>query len=191
MKLSILICSVHTRFNSFLPKIFNQLNDQVNQYNDVELLCLIDNKKMMLGEKRNKLVNMAVGEYVVFVDDDDVISDDYVSEIYKAIQYNADVICFDVNVSIDNSPYKPCYYSHKYDSDFNTDKAYHRLPNHIMAIKRNLCLETPYKNIPKGEDSAFSKDLKPKIKNEHQIHRALYYYNYSNATTESQQKIKR
>jgi glycosyltransferase involved in cell wall biosynthesis len=146
----------------------------------------------MLGIKRNDLVNMAQGDYISFVDDDDKLSPDYVSELLKAIDESngADVINFIVNVSLNGSSFKPCYYSVTHGHDFNRDESYHRLPNHITCIKRQLCLETPYKPILYGEDSAFSKELAPKIKREFNINKILYEYHYNSNTTETQQHLK-
>lgn len=192
MKLSILVCSVLNRRNTFLPSILDELNKQTHDKTDVEVICVVDNKTRMLGIKRNDLVNMAQGDYITFVDDDDKLSPDYVSELLKAIDENngVDVINFIVNVSINDSGFKPCYYTVENKNDFNRDNSYHRLPNHIMCIKRQICIETPYKPILYGEDSAFSKELAPKIKTEHIISKILYEYHYNSNTTETQQNLK-
>ncbi len=187
MKLSILICSVNNRLTNFLPNVISKLDKQCANYDDVEIITLIDNKRIMLGDKRNMLINLAAGEYVVFIDDDDDITDDYVSTLYDAIESKADVITFIVDVSLNNQPCKPCFYSIKHKEDYNTDYAYYRLPNHIMCIKRSICLDTPYKAIIRGEDAAFSKDILPKLKSEYAINKALYKYLFNQATTETQQ----
>ena len=36
---------------------------------------------MSVGEKRNKLINMAKGEYFSFIDDDDLVSEEYVDQV--------------------------------------------------------------------------------------------------------------
>ncbi len=193
MKLSILVCSVMSRRNSFLPKILEQLNDQTENTQDVEVICVVDNKTRMLGIKRNDLVNMAQGDYVTFVDDDDKLSPDYVSSLLNAINScdpDTDVINFIVNVSLDGSEFKPCYYTVDHKHDFNRENSYHRLPNHIMCIKRQLCIDTPYKPILRGEDAAFSQDLLPKIKKEFDILKVLYEYHYNSITTETQQNLR-
>lgn len=191
MKLSILVCSVLGRRKTFLPNILEQLNNQVEQYDDVEVLVLIDNKTRMLGDKRNDLVKISQGDFLVAVDDDDILADDYVSTLREAIINNptVDVITFIVSVSLNNGPYKPCYYSKDYPYDYNKNEAYYRLPNHIMCVNRKLAIETPYKPITKGEDAAYSKDLHPKLKTEYKIEKVLYYYNFSNMTSETQKKI--
>ena len=76
--LSVLICSTHTRSTTFGPAIQKQVFDQLAglpaEYQErIEILMLTDNKKQMLGHKRNTMVDMAQGAYVQFVDDDDRI----------------------------------------------------------------------------------------------------------------------
>lgn len=192
MKLSILVCSVLNRRNTFLPSILEELNKQTQDKTDVEVIVMIDNKTRMLGIKRNDLVNVAQGDYITFVDDDDKLSPDYVDELLDAIDEcgGADVINFVVNVSLNGGAFKPCYYSVNHGHDFNKEYSYHRLPNHIMCIKRQLCIDTPYKPILYGEDSAFSKELAPKIKTEFNISKILYEYHYNSNTTETQQHLK-
>ena len=189
IKLSILICSTNNRAVSFLPKIMSSINQQVKDKVDVEVLCIVDNKTMMLGSKRNICVQLAQGEYVVFVDDDDRITDDYVEQLLVAIQTGVDIIVFEVEVSLNEAPSKKCYYNKDYLKDYNEPNSYHRLPNHIMCVKRSIALETPYKDILRGEDSAYALDLKPKLKTQHQINKVLYYYDFNSQTTETQKTI--
>jgi glycosyltransferase involved in cell wall biosynthesis len=158
---------------------------------EVEVITVIDNKCRMLGTKRNDLLNMAQGDYVVFVDDDDRVSDDYVQQLLDGVTVGADIITFEVEVSLNGNEPKPCYYDMRYKSDYNLPDSYHRLPNHIMAVKRELALATKYQDILKGEDADYSKRLAPLLKTQHIIEKVLYYYDYSDVTTETQQKLKR
>ena len=41
-----------------------------------------------IGEKRNWLLEQAKGEYVVFVDDDDLVTNNYVQSIMKRMNTN-------------------------------------------------------------------------------------------------------
>jgi glycosyltransferase involved in cell wall biosynthesis len=189
MKLSILVCSTQNRYNTFLPKILNELFSQSTD--EVEILTLIDDKKRMLGTKRNNLLDIARGEYVAFVDDDDRVSKDYIKQLLKGIESNSDIINFIVSVSLNGGVSKPCYYNKDYLSDYNEPNSYHRLPNHIMCVKRELALKVKYKDILKGEDSDYSKRLQPFLKTQTNIDSILYFYDYNSNTTETQQKIKR
>lgn len=191
IKLSILVPSTNNRYDNFNISIQNQLFGQyeqltISQQKEVEILMLVDTKSMMLGEKRNNMINLAQGEYVVFVDSDDRIPSDYISELLEATSNNCDVITFNASVSLNGEDPKLCRYSKEYTSDYNTDSEYHRLPNHICAFKRSLAIQFPFPNILYGEDSGFSKSIHKYIKSEFRIDRVLYHYDYNQETTETQ-----
>lgn len=192
MKLSILVPSVAERRNTFLPKCLDMLYGQLEslsteQKKDVEILFLIDSKERMLGSKRNNLIDIAQGEYVVFVDDDDRIEPDYIQSLLNAVESKADVITFQASVSLNGETPKICHYSNKYPKDYNTADTYHRLPNHICCVKKEIALKVPFLNIKNGEDSAYSKILKPHIQTQHSIEKVLYHYDYSEKTTVAQE----
>lgn len=180
MKLSILVPTTHTRRNTFLPKILDQLYSQYDklsypQQQEVEILVLQDNKTIMLGSKRNELIRLAQGDYVVFLDDDDRIAQDYISTLLKATSLGSDVITFKASVSLNGEQPKECVYTSGIIQDYNTETTYYRLPNHICCFKRDLALLFPFPNILYGEDSGFSKSIKSAIKTEHHIPETLYY----------------
>jgi hypothetical protein len=189
--LSILICSTHTRWEGFGQAIQRQIWDQYNALPEdrqkrVEIIMLTDNKKMMLGQKRNVMVDMAQGKYVAFVDDDDRLEPEYLTSLLIAADTDADVLCFLVSVSMNGEPPKLCLYSLNYDQDRNLDDAYQRLPNHICAVKRELARQVSFPNIAYGEDSGYSKLLRPLLKTEAQIPKILYHYDYHSDSTETQ-----
>ena len=189
--LSILVPSVGIRRNTFAPKIMNAIYSQVDALknpDDVEVIFLSDNKKMTVGAKRNRLVNMATGDYVVFVDDDDRISDDYVTSILKAAENKSDVITMIAQVSINGAHPKPCHYSVSFKDDSNTASGYQRIPNHICAVRREFALRTPFPDKMCGEDADYSLMLKPLLRTESHIGKVIYFYDYSDATTETQMK---
>lgn len=192
MKLSILVPSVAERRNTFLPKCLDMLYSQLEsllpeQRKQVEILVLIDNKERMLGSKRNNLIDIAQGEYIAFIDDDDRIEPDYIESLLLAIESDADVITFQVSVSLNNEPAKICYYSKNYNRDYNEANTYHRLPNHICCVKKEVSLKAPFLNIKNGEDSAYSKQLKPHLKTQYEINKVLYHYDYNERTTVAQE----
>ena len=194
--LSILIPSTHTRWESFGQKIQAQVWPQYNALSEqdqrrVEILFLADNKQMMLGQKRNIMVDVAQGDYVVFVDDDDRIASDYISSLLDAIEQHrgVDTITFRAEVTLNGGIPKLCRYSSSFKRDTNAAKEYRRIPNHICCTRRELAATVSYPNILKGEDSGYSKLLLPLLKTEHHIPRILYYYDYSDETTETQQKL--
>lgn len=189
--LSILIPSVHTRWDNFAQKIQSQIFGQYNalsksEQDRVEILFILDTKTIQLGDKRNEMVRLAKGEYVVFVDDDDRIEPDYITSLLTATDSGADVITFHAKVSLDGNVPLLCRYSLKYSQDANTGNEYHRIPNHICAVKRSIVLRTPFPSKLCGEDREYAKDLRPLLNTERAIDRVLYHYDYNRTTTETQ-----
>lgn len=150
----------------------------------------MDNKKMMLGDKRNLMVEQSQGEYVVFVDDDDLVAPDYILSLLDATKNGSDVITFQVEVSLNGGNSKICHYSKDFEKDQNTDTEYYRLPNHICCVKRELAEQVEFPSVLYGEDAVYAKLLKPLLKTETKIERVLYYYHYNSDTTETQLHLK-
>lgn len=193
--LSVLICSTHTRADTFGRAIQEQVWGQYNALPEsdqkrIEILMLTDNKSMMLGHKRNVMVDLAQGRYVQFVDDDDRIEPDMFASVLQATESDADVITFLVSVSLNGAPAKICRYSKDFPSDRNTPTGYERLPNHICAVKRELARRVSFPLLPYGEDSGYSKLLHPLLRTEHHIPKVLYHYDWSQDTTETQQHLR-
>ena len=194
MKLSILIPSVSERRKRFIPISFEMLYSQLeslpdDMQKDIEIIYLIDNKTMMLGDKRNLMIDMAKGEYVVFVDCDDRIEPDYIESLYDATKSGMDAIVFQASVSINEDLAKICYYSKDNRRDFNTPTEYYRIPNHICCLKKEVSKKVSFPSLKRGEDAGYSKLLLPHIKSEHKINRVLYHYDFNEMTTVAQEDI--
>ena len=193
--LSVLICSTNTRATTFgraiQEQVWTQLDALPQHYRDrIEILMLTDNKQMMLGHKRNAMVDIAQGRYVQFIDDDDRIEPDMFREILDATDSDADVITFLVSVSLNGEPPKICRYSKDFAQDRNTRVGYERLPNHICVVKRELARKVSYPNVAYGEDSGYAKLLHPLLTTEHHIGKVLYHYDYNLASTEAQSHLR-
>lgn len=175
MKLSILICSLPDRMSRagmLIEKLCAQAVDK-----PVEILYLGDNKTRTTGYKRNQLLYLAGGEYVVFIDDDDEVSDDYISSLLGAIDEanSPDVINF--HVMYHCKDYKrPVFYSVEYESDQNLPDRFLRLPNHLMCVKSNMARAVRYKDLTFGEDAAYAKELRKYIVTEYEIEKVIYHY---------------
>ncbi len=191
VKLSILVCSTHNRYDNFLQNILDELFSQweaLPNKDEVEILALVDNKMMVLGDKRSRMVEIAQGERVAFVDCDDRLEKCYIKELLKAAENDPDIIVFKVSVSLNGGAPKPCYYSKDYHADHNMPDAYYRLPNHLMCVKRELALQVKFQSVGFGEDGEYAKRLKPLLMTEHNLNKTLYHYDFNSATTETQNK---
>lgn len=183
-KLSILICSVTNRVDNFLSYMMKQIMSQLPQNNEVEVLCIVDNRIMSIGEKRNRLIDMARGEYVVFVDDDDRINYDYIEKLLEWIKSWCDVICFNANITVNGWLPKLVKYSKELEH-WGDANAYYRKPNHLMCWKSSIAKTVKYEDISFGEDTLWGESMAKYITTEYLIDKVLYYYFYNEKTSES------
>ena len=184
MKLSILICAVPSRSDNYFTKLLDVLLAQ--DVSGVEILWLGDNKKRSVGEKRNNLLDIANGEYVTFIDDDDMVANDYVSELLRAIKGGADVINFQVMCSVNGGEYKRVDYDATFKRDSDHADHYKRIPNHLMCTKRVLAQTARFPEISMSEDAQYAKKLMLLIKSQTFINKPLYYYTFSHQISETQ-----
>lgn len=184
MRLSILICTVPSRFMSMAGLIDN-LEKQAKG-KSVEILYLGDNKCRTVGKKRSDLLNIASGDYVCFIDDDDKIANNYVDEILNGTNGDPDCVVFKVEISEDGRPYKPVFYDKDFQRDMNYLDKYERLPNHLMVIKKDIAIAAGFPDKSVGEDFEYAKRILKQIKTQNKIDKTLYYYNFSSSNSETQ-----
>ena len=174
--LSILVASLPERIE-LLSKLYKQVVPQTIG-KPVEILVITDNRTMSIGQKRQVLNEMAKGKYVVHVDDDDTISEDYVDLLLEKIRENRyDVINFVCMVHIGDENPKPCYYS----KDFiysNLEKYNLRKPNSRCCFRKETALQQNYHDYPYAEDDDWGERIAPFIKRECIIDKVLYNYKW-------------
>lgn len=179
--LSILIPTLRSRadkYNAINEKLLNQLH-QLKKYAGA-IYTITDDGEQAIGHKRNELLKMAKGKFIVFVDDDDDISDDYVELIVKAIEENPDIDCIGIQgtITFDGKNERQWYISKDYGRWYEENNVYYRTPNHISPVKRELALQIMFPEINFGEDSDYSHRLLPLLKSEVKIEKNIYLYKY-------------
>ena len=186
---SVLILSIPTRVERFLMPLYNKMLRQAEGHPEVEILCLIDNKSMTIGEKRQSLLDVARGEWIGFMDDDDGISDDYIVNLSNAMKSNpADVISFDQHCSVNgeefmvnfnmNNPHEPWIPK-------SGIAKIRRPPYHMCFWRSEIAKAAKFKPSSYGEDLAWCMEMYPKIRTETHIDKVLHRYQYSDSTSES------
>ena len=162
-RLSLLIPTLHER-----SKICEQITSEiVNQLTtDVEMLILPDNGEQTIGAKRNTLLEGATGDYVAFIDDDDMISKDYVEKVLAALEGNPDCASLDGYVYWRDGSKRLFRHSIEYTSWYTSEGIDYRMPSHLNAIKREYALQVRFQEINHGEDHQNSKDLQKYLKTE-------------------------
>lgn len=187
IRLSVLVPTVPSRLSFFYPRIMNQLLEQSKNYPGVEIIGLFDNKKRSVGEKRQDLLNLAKGKYLVFIDDDDRISDDYISSIITAMNMYPDTDCivFDCICCIENSSLKKlCKYGIEFEyGDINNGTEWRGKPAHTMVYKSSIAKAHLYNSVNFGEDIDWVVRACKDIKHQTRIDKVLYYYDCQEKTT--------
>ena len=172
-RLSILTVTIKDRQKIF-ENLARVLKAQSNK--DVEMLAICDNGEKSVGRKRNELLEAATGDYVVFVDDDDMVSPFYTFGILEGIKTNPDCCGIEGIITLRNIGPKKFIHSLQYDDWFEKDEVYYRCPNHLNPIKREIALDTKFTDKYWQEDKDFSEGLKGKLKREVYIKGPIYYY---------------
>lgn len=175
IKISILIATMPSRAGH-LFRLGGILAPQLNDNVEVVVDCSMDYN---IGSKRQIMLSIAKGDYVVYIDDDDIISDDYISKVLKACESGADCIGISGKVTTDGQNEKRWHISKDYGSWYEKDNIYYRTPNHISPVRRELALKTGFKPMDNGEDYDYSIRLLPLLKTECKVKGDLYFYAYS------------
>ena len=198
IRFSILMLSIPSRLDKY-KKLQDKLLGQIGDREDVEVLCLIDNKAFHIYEKRNELLQMARGSYIAFLDDDDDVSDDYIEEIMNVITIRTDewdVIAFDQMCDIDGkscrvwsdirNPHEPVR--------MKNESEYHdclRPPYHWCVWRTELAQSEKFvahyheTTGQSCEDIHWLARLYPKVLRQYKIEKCLHIYQWSPDTTES------
>lgn len=186
MKWSILVLTTPRRVNNFFIQMIEELQRQTAPYQDIEILGLYDNKKMSVGAKRNALLRAAKGEYISFIDDDDMLAPEYVSEIYKNLNDSVDVVTHLVVVTSNGQNERVCYYNLEYKERLHvgTD-VWTGPPSHTMAWRRELVENTVFSDISMHEDEQWVNKVLPFAKTQINISKVLYYYKFRDDVTET------
>jgi hypothetical protein len=163
----------------------NEIRIGVSDDGLIELITFTDDKVLSIGDKRERLYQMANGMYSWQIDSDDDISDDAIKLILEAITQNPDCITFQEYVNI-NGVIEKSNHSLEYDDwegqggvELWDGFHYHRTPFMKSVIKTEIARSVPIPHIRFGEDHEFAKKLKHVLKSEIHIPQEVYYYQHT------------
>lgn len=178
--ISILICTLPERHVQ-LNKLRRCLERQILHYpGQVEIKVHDAGRQVPTGRKRNELIAMSSGEYIGFVDDDDLVTEDYVSLIISATKHSPDVITFRGWMTTNDKNHRP--FTIKLGSEyFERDGHYYRYPNHLAYMRRDAIKAVRFPEIWNQEDFRFATEIKNKglLKTEVHIDKEIYHYRFS------------
>lgn len=164
IKLSILIPSIITR-KAMLDRLLAVINPQLTD--GVQVITDIDNGEISIGNKRNRLLEKATGEFLCFIDDDDTIAEDYISTMLETINNNPtiDAIGFLEEVWTLNKPRNIRILSGE-------------ALLHLNPVRSSIAKTEAFIDSNLGEDRNWIKRVIPKLKHEIFIDKVLYKYLY-------------
>ncbi len=196
--LSILIASLERRRDS-LRELLAVLHTQIFALENpwrVEIHVDRDAGELPVGEKRSRLLSMARGQFICFIDDDDLVMPGYVADILAAVaaQPQADCVVFAGRLEVDGVFAGPFDYSIAHQRYYQLGNRYFRTPNHLCPVRRDLARRIGFKSINCGEDTDYARRLFPLLKTEAVIpdpalpgeKKTLYRYRVSPAGTATQ-----
>ena len=187
-RLSVLIPSLSSR-SHLLAELRKELNRQIGLKSEIEVIVSTDDGTKTVGQKRNELIQSASGEYVVFIDDDDQISDNYLNEIMEALESNPDCIGFLGYMTINGGSQKVFKLSKELEYGEDT-YYYYRPTNHLCTVKREIALKIKFPEKDLGEDYDYAMRLKASglLKKEIFIDKQIYHYRFNTNLTATQNK---
>jgi glycosyltransferase involved in cell wall biosynthesis len=185
MKWSILILTQPSRA-TFLSRLLHVLEPQLREHPDVELKVRIFDSSIDLGANRQAMIDEAAGEFVNFIDDDDMVPGNYVGKIYPLLDA-VDYIGFRLQMDIDGQRQKPTFHSLRYPEWNGDEQGWYRDISHVNPIRRELLGATRMSG-GSGEDARWANDIRARgvVKHEHFIDEVMYFYHFRSIKNDPQ-----
>jgi hypothetical protein len=149
----------------------------------VEHLILSDNRKRSIGAKRQALLDIARGQYIAFVDDDDDIADSYVEELLKATVSGADVITFLQGATYNGQQSVVDFQLGQGDHGFAPGGITNRDAWHVNAWRRSRVAHCQFGESNYGEDLTWCLQARRMAETTVHIPKILHFYRHDAATT--------
>lgn len=178
MKWTIAILTVAEREHVF-RRLLNRLEPQIGD-RDIEVL-IADQEDWTVSHKRQWCLDQAAGDYFCFIDDDDLVSQNYVEAIYPLLD-GVDYIGFQLQYYEEGIPWKPTFHSLRYGTHaIEADEyGFYRGVSHLNPIRTEIARQGKYYG-GFGEDNRWCDQVEPKT--EHYIDEVMYHYYFSPITS--------
>ena len=139
-------------------------------------IILIDQENRGVSYTRNKAISIASGEYITFIDADDIISSDFISVLLQSmLSTKAD--CSVCNIQ-PFSMGSPIHFSKGSNTTYNSQETIELLFGHLhgfMANKMYKCSIIKQYGIMLNPEIAISEDLLFNYEYIHRTHTTVYY----------------
>jgi hypothetical protein len=180
---SILVATQASR-TEFLKRLLRVLEPQVTRHEEVELIVRVSNPEIGLGDNRQLLREQARGMYSNFVDDDDLVSPDYVARILPFLD-GVDYLSYEFQEYADGVPRPPTHVS-LYHGTWYQDKAgLWRDIVHFCPVKTAMALLAPMEG-GWGEDTRWTNQMRnlEVIQTEHHVDAVMHFLYFRSKKTD-------
>lgn len=176
MILSILTCTLPERAH-LLKRLSDILTPQLKD--NVEWLTDPRGRQVQTGRKRNELIHQSRGAWVCFIDDDDIISSNYVALILNALQQNPDCVTFEGWMTT-NDRSRMDWVIKLGESYEERGGKYYRFPNHLCPIRKSIANQFSFPPIYQGEDYQWALAINNSgvLKTSVHIPEKIYHYDF-------------
>lgn len=134
-----------------------------------------------IGAKRQRMIEKATADYIAFVDDDDMVSADYLDRIMPCLQSRPDCVGITMHVTMDGRDWHPSPIF-RHSLRFKENHQWHgqnRTPHHLCPLKRTIAIESRFPDLMWGEDFSYALGLLSRLHTEEWSgDEAIYFYNY-------------
>jgi len=186
-KWDILILTMPSRA-AFLMRLMNVLDPQLRP--GVKVVVRTSDPKMTRGANRVEMIKQSDAEYINFLDDDDLVPEDFVSSIFPLLD-GVDYIGFQVQLYYGGpgGPKElPTFHSLRYPQWSSTNEGHYRDLSHLNPIKRELAIQGA-EQMAKGngnEDVMWAEAMRGLgiVKTEHYVDKIMYHYYFRQGHTD-------
>ena len=185
-----------TNRDHFFQRLMNHLYNIVGQWaKSIEFVVAKDNKQKTVGEKRNEVLDKANGKYVCFIDDDDLVDQNYFNWIMQVLleHPDADAIGFNGLYYVSGNPvlrfsHSSSHNGHRRAENEKGETIQLRPINHLNPVRTEIAREIRFPEKSFGEDSDYCDRLfaSNKLKKEVFVDQTLYHYLYDPTSSATQ-----
>jgi hypothetical protein len=174
-----------------LSRLIKKIDDQVlvSIANRIELIIVSDDKTRTVGDKRNEVLDKANGKYVCFIDDDDLISPNYIPKIFNKLHKEIyDGIGFWGMYYVSENPTMLFNHANINNGHFKKDGKQYRPLNHLNPVRTEIAKAIRFPDKNYAEDSDYCDRLLESglVKSEYNFDEVMYHYLWSPQETLTQ-----